>query len=124
MKLLDGSRLPIVYTRSRSARDDGELHPGEYVLFRQAGAEAAPVYSPPLVATGPREHATGQVILNDDGQIVKYVVAEGDRGDEIGLRLGTSAKQIHHDAGEFEGQNILNWGQIYPGDVLRFEALP
>ncbi|WP_291055381.1 hypothetical protein [Herbiconiux sp.] len=78
------------------------------------------VDDPPLVDTGVREHATGQVVLDDAGQIVKYVVAEGDRGDEIGLRLGTEATQIYHDAGEFEGRNILNWGQIHPGDVLRF----
>lgn len=81
---------------------------------------ATDVDSPPLADTGAREHATGQVVLDDAGQIAKYVVADGDRGDEIGLRLGTEATQIYHDAGEFEGRNILNWGQIHPGDVLRF----
>jgi hypothetical protein len=71
-----------------------------------------------------REHADGEVVVDKGGAIVKYVVAEGDRGDEIGLRLGTEARQIFHDSGEFEGQNILNWGQIYPGGVLRFSAQP
>ncbi|WP_291038563.1 LysM peptidoglycan-binding domain-containing protein [Herbiconiux sp.] len=104
--------------------NDGELHPGEYVLFREQGAAAGPVYRPPLVDSGVREHAAGEVVVDEGGAIVKYVVAEGDRGDEIGLRLGTEARQIFHDSGEFEGQNILNWGQIYPGDVLRFTAQP
>jgi DNA-binding CsgD family transcriptional regulator len=93
--------------------------PGDLVTFPETGQP----YSPPivLVDTGPREHAQGEAVLDDSGAIVKYIVAEGDRGDEIGLRFGTDAKRIYHDDGDYEGRNILNWlPTLYPGDVLRF----
>jgi hypothetical protein len=38
-----------------------------------------------------------------------------------GLHHHSPSGAIYHDDGEFEGRNVLNWGQIYPGDVLRFE---
>lgn len=114
-------------TKANGARhdyNDGELHVGEFVLFREQGAAAGPVYRPALVDSGVREHAAGDVVVDEGGAIVKYVVAEGDLGVEIGLRLGTEARRIFHDSGEFEGQNILDWGQIYPGEVLRFTVVP
>lgn len=97
-----------------------ELAAGDYVFFTREHGDAAPS-SPALADSGARDHATGEAIVDADGVVVKYVVAEDDRGDEIGLRFGTIAKQIYYDEGDFEGRNILNWSQIHPGDVLRFE---
>ena len=99
------------------------IAPGDLVTFP---ATKRP-YSPPIVLAdaGPRDHARGEAVTDASGTIVGYIVAEGDRGDEIGLRFGTDATHIYHDDGEYVGKNIVVWlPELHPGDALRFTPQP
>ncbi|WP_066039156.1 hypothetical protein [Herbiconiux solani] len=98
--------------------------PNDLVLFedaRASGSGGSGGSAAALVDGGPREHAQGEAILDASGALIRYVIADGDRGDEIGQRFGTDARHIYHDSGDFEGRDILAWGPtLQPGDVVRF----
>lgn len=95
--------------------------PNDLVLFEDAPATDSGGSTATLIDHGPREHAQGEAILDASGAVVRYVIADGDRGDEIGQRFGTDARHIYHDSGDFEGRDIRTWGPaLQPGDVVRF----
>lgn len=63
---------------------------------------------------GPREHAMGTVVLDEDGSVSKYVVAEGDMGKDIAARLGIPTDNLKDE----DGDPVTKYPIIFPGQVL------
>lgn len=73
---------------------------------------------------GPRDHATGEVGLNADGQIETYTVAPGDYIEQIGERLCMDEVYLAM-------YNLVNrvgyrdgYHDLYPGEVLTIRPDP
>lgn len=66
-----------------------------------------------LTDLGPTAYASGEVGLNDDGEIATYTVASGDTGYGIGDRLCVDYVTLLSYNGRF-----ISGAEIQPGDVL------